>query len=91
MGKNSFSLGPIMLYHLDHLGEDDFDVEEMFTKTSSSEEAISYVTALKEEANALFRLRDFNTAFVLYNKSIKCLCVIMCAISDDTQMCEVSL
>uniref|UniRef100_A0A803KU60 Uncharacterized protein n=1 Tax=Chenopodium quinoa TaxID=63459 RepID=A0A803KU60_CHEQI len=27
----------------------------------------------------------------MYNKGIKCLCVIMCAISDDSRMCEVSL
>ncbi|XP_021752466.1 peptidyl-prolyl cis-trans isomerase FKBP42-like [Chenopodium quinoa] len=86
MGKNS-SVGPILLHHLDHLGEDDFDVEEML----DSEEAMSYVTALKDEANALFKFKKFSTAFVMYNKGIKCLCVIICAISDDSHMCEVSL
>ncbi|XP_021746184.1 peptidyl-prolyl cis-trans isomerase FKBP42-like [Chenopodium quinoa] len=90
MGKSS-SLGPILLHHLYHLGEDDCDVEEMFEKTNSPEETISYMTALKDEANALFKLIKFSTAFVMYNKGIKCLCVIICAISDDSHKCEANL
>lgn len=51
MGEKSFSLGPIML---DHLGEDDFDVEEMLKD-------LAFSLHLNIAASAI-KLNKFNDA-----------------------------
>lgn len=76
------SLASIVCYHVENLQEDDYDVEELFEKTSCPEEVIPYVTSLKAEGNSLFKGNDFGNALVKYSKAIKCICVAIPAICD---------
>lgn len=85
---DEFNLSSIFLHHLNELDEDDEYVEELFANFSGHDEVISFVVALKQEGNFLFKLNDFSNAYVKYEKAIKSLCVVMPVVFDDINTCD---
>ncbi|KMT03291.1 hypothetical protein BVRB_8g198320 [Beta vulgaris subsp. vulgaris] len=78
------SLGLFLLHHLDFLDEkEDYVIEELFEKTCGPNEAIQYVTSLKENGNSLFKVTEFGRAYAIYRNAMKCLCVTISAIYEE--------